>query len=146
MYRRGSRIGWNLCQMQISQLGFGYTAKICGVFPCRSCAPRNLRHPILRRNAWISRLGRNLIAKHPERVNTSGGLEGTPMHVAALKGHPDVLSLLIGRGADVDGRGKDSDIPLHRATLHRKPEAGRYLLERGAVVSASATRAGLHFT
>src|SRR5260370_29989486 len=47
-------------------------------------------------------LAEHLIANHPERVNVRGGVEVTPMHVAALEGHSDILLLLIEHGADLN--------------------------------------------
>ena len=60
-------------------------------------------------------LAEHLIAKHPEDVNARGGLETTPLNVAVLAGHCDILCLLIEHGADVNGHGTDGDTPLHQA-------------------------------
>ncbi len=77
-------------------------------------------------------LAEHLIAMHPEHVNARGGMEETPMHVAASEGHSDILMLLIEHGVDMNGRGKYGDTPLHRATEKARLEAGRFLLNRGA--------------
>jgi ankyrin repeat protein len=81
-------------------------------------------------------LADHLIAKHPEHINARGGREVTPMHVAALVGHADHLSLLVDCGADVDGRGTFVWTPLHRASWNGELEAGQCLLDRGADVDA----------
>jgi ankyrin repeat protein len=81
-------------------------------------------------------LAEHLIAEHPEHVNARGGSEVTPMHVAALEGHADILSLLLEHGAHVDGRGKFDSTPLHRASRNGKVEAGQCLLDRGADINA----------
>ena len=77
-------------------------------------------------------LAERLIAKHPEHVNAEGGREMTPMHVAASRGHSNILSLLFNHDADVNGRGKYGDSPLLRATWNARLEAGQYLLDCGA--------------
>ena len=82
-------------------------------------------------------LAEHLIAEHPEHVNAVGGNEVTPMHAAACEGHTDILSLLLEHGADLDGRGRYDETPLHRTSRNGKfLDAGRYLLDRGADVNA----------
>ena len=81
-------------------------------------------------------LAERLIAQHPEHVNARGGIEMTPMHVAACRGHVDILSLLLEHGSDLDGRGVFDETPLLRASWHEKLEAGQYLLDRGADINA----------
>jgi ankyrin repeat protein len=77
-------------------------------------------------------LAEHLIAEHPEHVNAKGGLQVTPLHVAASAGHSDILSLLIEHGADMSGRCYDGGTPLHRASQKGRLEAGQVLLNRGA--------------
>jgi ankyrin repeat protein len=81
-------------------------------------------------------LAEHLIAGHPEHVNARGGVEVTPMHVAASAGHSDILSLLLEHGADLGGQGQDAGTPLHRASAGGKVEAGQSLLDRGADINA----------
>ena len=81
-------------------------------------------------------LAEHLIAEHPEQVNSLGGAYITPMHVAASKGHVEILSVLLEHGADLEGKGAYSHSPLHEATFEGKVEAMRYLLDHGANVDA----------
>jgi hypothetical protein len=81
-------------------------------------------------------LAEHLIAEHPEHVNAKGGGEVTPMHAAASTGHTDILSLLIGNGADVDGQGVFGQTPLHRASWKGNIEAGQCLLDYGADINS----------
>jgi ankyrin repeat protein len=81
-------------------------------------------------------LAEHLIVKHPEHVNASGGYERTPIHVAAIAGHADILSLLVERGADLEGQGVFGGTPLYRASWDGKVEAGQSLLDLGADVNA----------
>ena len=82
-------------------------------------------------------LAEYLLAKHPEHVNSKGGKEVTPMHVAASAEHADILSLLLGHGAD-EGRGISNHTPLHRAACQGNDEAGRCLINHGANIDAGS--------
>ena len=84
-------------------------------------------------------LAEHLIAKHPEHSIAGGGLDGTPIHVAARAGHADMLSLLLEHGADVNGRVQYGRTPLHHASFGGKIEAGQCLLDRGADINAQMT-------
>jgi hypothetical protein len=58
-------------------------------------------------------LAEHLIVKHLEHANAKGGLEVTPLYVAVSAEHTDILlSLLIGHGADVKGRGMGIPVPF----------------------------------
>jgi len=81
-------------------------------------------------------LSEHLIAEHPEQVNARGGLEVTPLHVAASAGHCDILSLLIEHGADMNGQGFGGNTPLHQASENARLEVGQFLLNRGADINA----------
>ena len=81
-------------------------------------------------------LAEHLIAEHPEHVHARGGAEMYPIHVAARRGHADILSLLLDHGADVDGRNDNSQTPLHRASYFGEVDAGQILLDRGADIHA----------
>jgi ankyrin repeat protein len=81
-------------------------------------------------------LVKHLIAEHPEHVHARGGVEVTPMHVAATAGHVDILSLLLEHGVYVDGLGIKDQTPLHRASANAKVKTGKFLLDRGADVNA----------
>ena len=80
-------------------------------------------------------LAEHLIAEHPQDVTARGGLEVTPLHVAAFAGHSDILSLLIKHGADMNVQSVSGVTPLHRASAYGRLEAGQLLLDRGADVN-----------
>jgi hypothetical protein len=85
----------------------------------------------------LRNLAEHLISEHPEHVNARGGEEMTPMHVAASAGHSDILSLLIGHGADMEARGRTNGrTPLNRVARGGRLEVGQYLLDRGADIDA----------
>ena len=81
-------------------------------------------------------LTKHLIAMHPEHVHARIGHHGTPMHIAAIKGHADILSLLLEHGADLEGRGLFDQTPLHLASWAGKLEAARCLLDHGANINS----------
>ena len=81
-------------------------------------------------------LAEHLIAKHPERVNTTR--EETPMHIATRAGHADVLALLLEHGADVDSRDGNGSTPLHWAAYRGTLGIGQSLLDHGADVNSRA--------
>ena len=81
-------------------------------------------------------LAKHLIVQHPEHVNAKGGLEFTPVHVAARAGHVDILSLLLEHGADVNAQGMHRQTPLHRAMGCGNVEAGQCLIDCGANINA----------
>ena len=56
----------------------------------------------------------------------------TPLTLAAYKHNPDVISLLITRGADVNLQNGMGDTPLHIATYSRQYDCAKILLESGA--------------
>ena len=83
-------------------------------------------------------LAEHLIAKHPEHVNAKGGNYKTPMQIAAIAGHADILSLLLEHGADVED-GAKAWTPLHRASWKGNLEAGQCLIDHGADINARTT-------
>jgi ankyrin repeat protein len=65
----------------------------------------------------------------------------TPLHLAAFFGHPDAVTLLLDRGADIDVRSTNrrlrSVTPLHSATAGHRTDVAVLLLERGADPNAA---------
>lgn len=95
------------------------------------------------RNGDISEVRELLDAGVP--VDYDYGLYGTALHEAAAiwggKDHTEIVTLLLDRGADMNGSGYDGMTPLHYA-VHRLPLAAgnlefvTLLLDRGADVNA----------
>lgn len=60
----------------------------------------------------------------------------TPLHVAALHGHKDIVEFLIESGAMVDSRDNDGRTPLHPAGWAGETEVATILIRHGADVNA----------
>ena len=81
-------------------------------------------------------LAAHIIAKHPEQVNATGGLNLTPLAAALYKKHFDAAELLYRQGAAVDITGYRSRTPLQAASLDGHVDVVRWLLEHGADVDS----------
>jgi ankyrin repeat protein len=75
------------------------------------------------------------LESHPNDLNLldDGGL--TPLHLAVLHCHTNVVDLLLKNGADVNHEGKDNETPLHLAAQEGCIDAVSMLLEKGANVN-----------
>lgn len=88
------------------------------------------------RNGDISEVRELLDAGVP--VDYEYGLYGTALHEAAAFGHTQIATLLLDRGADVNGAGYDGFTPLHYAVRRQggNLELATLLFDRGADVTA----------
>ncbi|XP_069757889.1 ankyrin repeat domain-containing protein 27 isoform X2 [Narcine bancroftii] len=65
-------------------------------------------------------------------VNSANQDGFTPLHVAALHGHFDLISLLLCHGADVNMKNLHNSTPLHLACQHTDLQIVKYLLNYNA--------------
>lgn len=56
----------------------------------------------------------------------------TLLHVAANRGYPEIVKLLLQKGARVDALDNDKRTPLHEAMIYHRDETVRALLDHGA--------------
>lgn len=56
----------------------------------------------------------------------------TPLHLACIYGHFDIVEYLLSKGADLEAKSKTFDTPLHQAAFHGHLEVVRHLVGRGA--------------
>jgi ankyrin repeat protein len=61
----------------------------------------------------------------------------TPLHLACLWGHMDIVRLLIETGAELNTRDDSDCTPLHLTCFRGLTEIARFLIEHGADVNAS---------
>ena len=74
-----------------------------------------------------------LLSSFQANVNYQGYHNGTsPIYWAAVKGHKDVVLLLLDRGADPNIAGRDGWTPLHWAGIKGHKELALLLLRKGA--------------
>ena len=60
----------------------------------------------------------------------------TPLEIAAIAGHKEIVELLISEGADVNAKDKKGRTPLHWAATHGRKEIVELLIAKGADVNA----------
>ena len=65
-------------------------------------------------------------------------LGSTPLSIATIKGHADIVKLLLKSGADPSARNKDGGTALHYACLLGRPEIAMLLVDHGADANATA--------
>ena len=69
----------------------------------------------------------------PESSTKTPQQQGHPLHVAAQKGTPEVIDVLLNTGLDPNARMEDGTTPLHFAAFwNRNPEVITALVEAGA--------------
>ncbi len=71
-------------------------------------------------------------------VNAKNHIRLTPLHIAADRGHKEVVALLIDKGADVNAMGGEGETPLHKAALVGHNEVVELLIAKGADLSAKS--------
>lgn len=88
------------------------------------------------------------ISKHKVFVNMSDELGRSPLHLAVIHGHLNIVNILIKAGAEVNSIDRLKSLtPLHYAAFHNFPKIMLFLLSRGALtdVKDSDGNRPLHF-
>ena len=81
------------------------------------------------------------LENYPDAINMrDDGDEGeSPLHTAAMNGHPDIVKLLIESGAEVNSLANFGRTPLHWAAWNGFSDVTKLLIENGAIVNAKVT-------
>ena len=65
-------------------------------------------------------------------VDVKGGwMVITPLHMAALNGHKEIVELLIAKGADVNAKAEDGETPLDATIEFRHPQITDLIRKHG---------------
>jgi ankyrin repeat protein len=86
---------------------------------------------------------KTLLESEPELANAVFAENSTPLHVAMLCNHKEIVRLLISNGADVNAKDDNGYTPLFAATLDHEAgdrrETVKFLIAHGADVNATDT-------
>lgn len=78
---------------------------------------------------------RDFLAADPSLIHTRDEEQSTLLHHAAWKGYPEIATLLLDAGADVNARNENTHYggtPLHHAAHGNQKAVAEILVERGA--------------
>ena len=67
-----------------------------------------------------------------DSVQARGSFGDMPLHVAAIWGDAELVTVFLDAGADINAQGEDDYTPLHYAIEQDKVEVARLLIARGA--------------
>lgn len=82
---------------------------------------------------------REMLAKNPSLVHARDKEQSTPLHLAAWRGHPELVSVLLDAGADIAAHTENTHwgtTALHAAAHGNQAPCAAVLIERGADVRA----------
>lgn len=94
---------------------------------------------ILIASSGFDQFARRWLQLHPDiDLEVKGPAGVTPVHCAAATGHPEMLKLLIDKGADVNAQNKEERTALVWAVREHRDDIVQILLERGVDVNMGA--------
>ena len=79
---------------------------------------------------------KNILAAQPDAVNARDEKGLQPLHLAVIKGHDDVVRVLLDSGADIEAKNADGYTSLQLSAIMGKKETAKLLLERKAKIDA----------
>ncbi len=77
-----------------------------------------------------------LLKDNPDLVSSKDNNGGTPLHMAALGGHKDIVELLVANKADVNAKNNYGMTPLHVSAIFNHKDVAELLLANKADVNA----------
>ena len=82
---------------------------------------------------------RKLIEQGADIEAKDPGTGASVLHYAVMRGNPEILQYLLGKGVDVNSRTRNGTTPLHTAVLYNRYEVAEMLLKKGADVEAKSS-------
>jgi ankyrin repeat protein len=73
---------------------------------------------------------------NPETERARLRVGGTPMHVAAVNDHVDMMKWLIEQGSRINAKDGFGNVPMHYMAIHGRTDAMKWLKENGADINA----------
>ncbi|KAK6500072.1 hypothetical protein TWF481_010430 [Arthrobotrys musiformis] len=86
----------------------------------------------------LARAAELLLARSGVDLELKGNAGGTPLLLAADRGHEDVVKLLIDRRANLEAKDEYGCTPLYRAVISGREETTKLLIQYGANLAASS--------
>jgi hypothetical protein len=86
---------------------------------------------------------KEFLATNPQLVSAKEEHGWTPLHLAAMVGHKELVTLLLGSGAEVNAKDTRERTALFFAALHGKKDVVSLLMEHKAVVNVRDKESGL---
>ena len=101
--------------------------------PAAQAAPASL-HSVVAKGVYET--ASKLVAQGADIEAKDPGTGASVLHYAVMRGNPEILQLLLERGADVNSRTRNGTTPLHTAVLYNRYEVAEKLLDKGADINA----------
>ena len=103
--------------------------------PVAMVAPLSL-HAVVAKGDFEN--ARKLVEQGADIEAKDPGTGASVLHYAVMRGNPEILQFLLGRGVDVNSRTRNGTTPLHTAVLYNRYEVAEMLLNKGAEVDAKS--------
>ena len=68
-----------------------------------------------------------LSQRHEKLLECGDRFDNTPLHVAAMKGHIEIVEMLLEKTVDIDRKNEDEQTPLLVAAKEGRPRQVKYL-------------------
>jgi ankyrin repeat protein len=76
-----------------------------------------------------------MVADNPDQINAKASDNNTPLHLAAINGHTEIVKFLISRGVDVNIGDNENSPPIVNAALSNHTDIVKLMLDNGASVT-----------